>query len=72
MGFNLVATNTTGATMSKDNELALDLFMLGYERNELVHMLNEATSLIEALRNELDSIKSELHTTHQELWSKQK
>jgi hypothetical protein len=71
MGFNLVATDTTGATMSKDNELALDLFMLGYERNELVHMLNEATSLIESLRNELDSIKSELHTTQQELWSKQ-
>jgi len=71
MGFNLVATNTTGATMSKDNELALDLFMLGYERNELVHMLNEATSLIESLRNELDSIKSELHVTQQELWRKQ-
>ena len=71
MGFNLVTTNTVGATMSKDNELALDLFMLGYERNELVHMLNEATSLIESLRNELDSIKSELHVTQQELWRKQ-
>jgi hypothetical protein len=71
MGFNLVTTNTVGAKMSKDNELALDLFMLGYERNELVHMLNEATSLIESLRNELDSIKSELHVTQQELWGKQ-
>jgi hypothetical protein len=68
----MVTTSSIGATMSKDNELALDLFMLGYERNELVHMLNEATSLIESLRNELDSIKSELHVTQQELWSKQK
>jgi hypothetical protein len=46
--------------MSRDNELALDLFMLGYERNELVHMLNEANSLIESLRNELESVKAEL------------
>jgi hypothetical protein len=46
--------------MSKDNELALDLFMLGYERNELVHMLNEANQLIESLRNELDALKEEL------------
>ena len=67
----MVTTSPIGATMSKDNELALDLFMLGYERNELVHMLNEANQLIESLRNELDSIKSELHTTQQELWSKQ-
>jgi len=57
--------------MSKDNELALDLFMLGYERNELVHMLNEATIMIEYLRKEIDSIKYELHVTKQELWSKQ-
>jgi len=47
--------------MSRDNELALDLFMLGYERNELVHMLNEANQLIESLRNELDAIKEELN-----------
>ena len=47
--------------MSKDNELALDLFMLGYERNELVHMLNEANQLIESLRNELDAFKEELN-----------
>jgi hypothetical protein len=46
--------------MSKDNELALDLFMLGYERNELVHMLNEANQLIESLRNELDALKEEI------------
>ena len=46
--------------MSKDNELALDLFMLGYERNELVHMLNEANQLIESLRNELDALKEQL------------
>jgi hypothetical protein len=46
--------------MSRDNELALDLFMLGYERNELVHMLNEANQLIESLRNELESVKAEL------------
>ena len=46
--------------MSRDNELALDLFMLGYERNELVHMLNEANQLIESLRNELDALKEEL------------
>lgn len=46
--------------MSRDNELALDLFMLGYERNELVHMLNEANQLIESLRNELDALKQEL------------
>ena len=45
--------------MSKDNELALDLFMLGYERNELVHMLNEANQLIESLRNELDALREE-------------
>jgi hypothetical protein len=67
----MVTTNQTGTQMTRDNELALDLFMLGYERNELVHMLNEANQLIESLRNELDSIKSELHTTQQELWSKQ-
>ena len=45
--------------MNKDNELALDLFMLGYERNELVHMLNEANQLIESLRNELDALKEQ-------------
>jgi len=43
--------------MSRDNELALDLFMLGYERNELVHMLNEANQLIESLRNELETLR---------------
>ena len=43
--------------MTRDNELALDLFMLGYERNELVHMLNEANQLIESLRNELGALK---------------
>jgi len=47
--------------MSRDNELALDLFMLGYERNELVHLLNEANQLIESLRNELDALKEELN-----------
>jgi len=57
----MVVTNQTGTTMSKDNELALDLFMLGYERNELVHMLNEANNLIESLRNELDALKEELN-----------
>ena len=46
--------------MTRDNELALDLFMLGYERNELVHMLNEANQLIESLRNELDALKEQL------------
>jgi hypothetical protein len=46
--------------MSKDNELALDLFMLGYERNELVHMLNEANQLIESLRNELETLREQL------------
>ena len=46
--------------MTRDNELKLDLFMLGYERNELVHMLNEANQLIESLRNELDALKEEL------------
>jgi hypothetical protein len=61
MGFTLVITNQTGTTMSRDNELALDLFMLGYERNELVHMLNEANQLIESLRNELDALKEELN-----------
>ncbi len=61
MGFTLVVTNQTGKTMSRDNELALDLFMLGYERNELVHMLNEANQLIESLRNELDALKEELN-----------
>jgi hypothetical protein len=61
MGLTLVVTNQTGTTMSKDNELALDLFMLGYERNELVHMLNEANQLIESLRNELDALKEELN-----------
>jgi hypothetical protein len=61
MGRSLVGTNQTGTTMSKDNELALDLFMLGYERNELVHMLNEANQLIESLRNELDALKEELN-----------
>jgi hypothetical protein len=61
MGLTLVVTNQTGTTMSRDNELALDLFMLGYERNELVHMLNEANQLIESLRNELDALKEELN-----------
>jgi hypothetical protein len=61
MGRSMVVTNQTGTTMSKDNELALDLFMLGYERNELVHMLNEANQLIESLRNELDALKEELN-----------
>jgi hypothetical protein len=55
----MVGTNQTGTTMNKDNELALDLFMLGYERNELVHMLNEANQLIESLRNELDALKEQ-------------
>ena len=57
----MVIPNQIGTTMSKDNELALDLFMLGYERNELVHMLNEANQLIESLRNELDALKEELN-----------
>ena len=57
----MVVTNQTGTTMTRDNELALDLFMLGYERNELVHMLNEANQLIESLRNELDALKEELN-----------
>jgi hypothetical protein len=57
----MVIANQTGTTMSRDNELALDLFMLGYERNELVHMLNEANQLIESLRNELDALKEELN-----------
>jgi len=57
----MVGTDQTGTTMSKDNELALDLFMLGYERNELVHMLNESNQLIESLRNELDALKEELN-----------
>jgi hypothetical protein len=35
--------------------------MLGYERNELVHMLNKANQLIESLRNELDALKEELN-----------
>jgi hypothetical protein len=60
VGFTLVITNPTGTTMSKDNELALDLFMLGYERNELVHMLNEANQLIESLRNELETLREQL------------
>jgi hypothetical protein len=60
MGFTLVIANPTGTTMSKNNELALDLFMLGYERNELVHMLNEANQLIESLRNELETLREEL------------
>jgi hypothetical protein len=60
VGFTLVITNQTGTTMSKDNELALDLFMLGYERNELVHMLNEANQLIESLRNELETLREQL------------
>ena len=59
MGRSMVGTNQTGTTMSKDNELALDLFMLGYERNELVHMLNEANQLIESLRNELEALREE-------------
>jgi hypothetical protein len=49
-----------GGEMSKDNELALDLFMLGYERNELVHMLNEANNLIESLRNELETLREQV------------
>lgn len=57
----MVIPNQIGTTMSRDNELALDLFMLGYERNELVHMLNEANQLIESLRNELDALKEELN-----------
>ena len=61
MGRSMVIANQTGTKMSKDNELALDLFMLGYERNELVHMLNEANQLIESLRNELDALKEELN-----------
>ena len=60
MGLTLVGTNQTGTTMSKDNELALDLFMLGYERNELVHMLNEANQLIESLRNELEALREQV------------
>jgi hypothetical protein len=60
VGFTLVIANQTGTTMSKDNELALDLFMLGYERNELVHMLNEANQLIESLRNELETLREQL------------
>jgi hypothetical protein len=60
VGFTLVIANPTGTTMSKDNELALDLFMLGYERNELVHMLNEANQLIESLRNELETLREQL------------
>jgi hypothetical protein len=60
VGFTLVIANPTGTTMSKDNELALDLFMLGYERNELVHMLNEANQLIESLRNELETLREDL------------
>lgn len=59
MGLTLVITNQTGTTMSRDNELALDLFMLGYERNELVHMLNEANQLIESLRNELETLREQ-------------
>jgi hypothetical protein len=60
MGLTMVIANPTGTTMSRDNELALDLFMLGYERNELVHMLNEANQLIESLRNELEALREEL------------
>jgi hypothetical protein len=60
MGRSMVVTNQTGTTMTRDNELALDLFMLGYERNELVHMLNEANQLIESLRNELEALREEL------------
>ena len=56
----MVITNQIGTTMTRDNELALDLFMLGYERNELVHMLNEANQLIESLRNELETLREEL------------
>jgi hypothetical protein len=59
MGRSMVVTNQTGTTMSKDNELALDLFMLGYERNELVHMLNEANQLIKSLRNELETLREQ-------------
>jgi hypothetical protein len=61
MGRSLVITDQSRTTMTRDNELALDLFMLGYERNELVHMLNEANQLIESLRNELDALKEELN-----------
>jgi hypothetical protein len=60
VGFTLVIANQTGTTMTRDNELALDLFMLGYERNELVHMLNEANQLIESLRNELETLREQL------------
>ena len=51
MGRSMVVTNQTGTTMTRDNELALDLFMLGYDRYELLHMLNEDNQLIESLRN---------------------
>jgi hypothetical protein len=61
VGFTLVIANQTGTTMTRDNELKLDLWMTGYERNELAHMLNEANQLIESLRNELDALKEELN-----------
>jgi len=46
--------------MTRDNELKLDLWMTGYERNELAHMLNEANQLIESLRNELETLREQL------------
>jgi hypothetical protein len=60
MGFTLVIANPTGTTMTRDNELKLDLWMTGYERNELAHMLNEANQLIESLRNELETLREQL------------
>ena len=52
---------TAIATALLGDAIATNLFMLGYERNELVHMLNEANQLIESLRNELDALKEELN-----------
>jgi hypothetical protein len=60
VGFTLVIANQTGTTMTRDNELKLDLWMTGYERNELAHMLNEANQLIESLRNELETLREQL------------
>jgi hypothetical protein len=60
VGFTLVIANPTGTTMTRDNELKLDLWMTGYERNELAHMLNEANQLIESLRNELETLREQL------------
>ena len=49
--------------MTRDNELALDLFMLGYERNELVHMLNEANQMLDVVMRELKVLRYELEAT---------